>query len=548
MIKASHVAELDELLGRLLDGATLEPDQESRLQTLLQESPELLDQFIITTALANDLHHSAALAVCADGESEQIDRSHHWTASSSLSYGLGISFLALAASAAFIALPTWRIGQGAAERPIASEMRAEFVATVVSQEGWVDSAIYPTGSRIPTGVFEIEHGVVQLQLDSGPNLLLEGPASLEIKSVSQAHLAFGKLVFHDESGSDPFYLSTPSSKLTDLGTEYAVAVSGDDEEVHVFSGAVERTGAASQDRSSVELLSDGQAMRYRRNAPDATEPLASAPQKFVRKVDVSSNLPAQYRTVYEPFNYRNKSATKQVRANGGVGWRGPWRINTPDNPGQARHDLTRRVGDSLVFGANSDASRGGAVGYVGKWLMHRDLAESIDLAANRVVYVSFLYRPAGMWKQGDNGLKLLFYNPNEGVIEHRIAIALDATRGLIRGALCGARKECPLPMADGSTYLIVAKIACSTDNPDQLMLRIFQPQEPIGLGEPSIWTIVTPPIDSDDSFRLMSLQFNCEQEQRIDEIRMGSTWESVTSPWSMKADLTHLEIDVPIGG
>jgi hypothetical protein len=288
-------------------------------------------------------------------------------------------------------------------------------------------------------------------------------------------------------------------------------------------------------------------MRYRRNAPAATEPLATAPEKFVRKVDIGSNVPVQYRTVYEPFNYGKKSATKQIRPNGGVGWRGPWRINTPDSPGQGKHDLTHRVGDSLVFGGNPDASRGGAIGYAGRWLMHRDLAEPIDLSANRVVYVSFLYRPAGMWKQGDNGLKMLFYNPNQGFIEHRIAIALDATRGLIRGALCGARNECPLPMADGSTYLVVAKLACSTDNPDQLMLRIFQPQEPIGMGEPSVWTIVTPPIESDESFRLMSLEFNCEQEQRIDEIRMGSTWESVTSPWSMKGELAHLGLDLPLG-
>lgn len=539
MSKASHLAEVDELLGRLLDGAALRPAQEDRLQTLLLESPELLDQFVITTALANDLQHVASLAVSADGESKAPTTWGALTRQSLLTRGLTISVLALAASLVLVVLPVRSPWPGASESVPSSASTPEFVATVVSQEGWTQSKTYPAGSRIPTGVFALEDAVVQLQLDSGPNLLIEGPASLDIKSVSRAHLAFGKLVFRDDSGGDPFHLSTPWSEFTDLGTEYAVSISGDDEEVHVFSGAVERTGISEVGRSPVELLSNGQAMHYKRSVAAATESLATDPEKFIRKVARDPNLPATPGVVYEPFDYAEAAAMMVGRANGGVGWDTPWRRNIPDMPGHNEHDQALRVEESLVFGSTPSASQGGSLGYRGHWLTHRNLAEPIDLAANRVVYVSFLYRPDGMWKQGENTLKMLFHNPGEGVVEHRIAIALDAGRGLVRGALCGARKECPLPMADGSTYLVVAKIACSADNPDQLMLRIFQPEEPVSTHEPATWTVVTPTIDSDDSFRLMSLRFNCKQEQRIDEIRTGSTWASVTHPWSLERELAH---------
>lgn len=77
-------------------------------------------------------------------------------------------------------------------------------------------------------------------------------------------------------------------------------------------------------------------------------------------------------------------------------------------------------------------------------------------------------------------------------MDHRIAVAIDAARGHIRGELCGVLGQSPLPMVDGATYLIVMKTIASVDNPDQLMIRVVQPGEPIGLQEPMSWTVTTP--------------------------------------------------------
>ena len=547
MSKAPHHIELDELIGAVLDGAKLSPQQKERLETLLVSDPGLLDQYVITAALENDLSHVASLAVSTDGESAHPRRATMSTTSGWPTRGFGVSLLALAASFAMVSLSLGLLWRGKSNSGLTVRARPDLVATVVSQEEWDESDTYPVGSRIPTGVFSLNKGVVQLQLDSGPNLLIEGPASLDIKGVSRAHLTLGKLVFRDDSGGDPFHLSTAWSELIDLGTEYAISVTDDDEEVHVFSGAVERTGIVQGERLPAQLLSDGQAMRYSHNASLSTKAFATEPEKFVREVDPGWSLEEQPKVTSEYFDYEDRSAMMENTADGGRGWASPWRRNVPDLPGHNADDLALRVGESLVFGSTSEASSGGSLGYVGHWFTHRELAEPINLAANQVVYLSFLYRPTGMWVQGENGFKLLFFNPGEGVIEHRIAIALDAGRGVIRGALCGARKQCPLPMSDGSTYLIVAKIACSTDNPDQLMLRVFQPDEPVRVHEPADWTVVAPTIESNDSFRLMSLLFNCEKEQRIDEIRIGDTWMSVVYPWLKDGVAPQLELSAMTG-
>ena len=51
----------------------------------------------------------------------------------------------------------------------------------------------------------------------------------------------GKVVFRSDESAPPFDLHTPNSTLVDFGTEYAVAVGPQGEEVHVFDGEVRRT-------------------------------------------------------------------------------------------------------------------------------------------------------------------------------------------------------------------------------------------------------------------------------------------------------------------
>ena len=89
----------------------------------------------------------------------------------------------------------------------------------------------------------------------------------------------------------------------------------------------------------------------------------------------------------------------------------------------------------------------------------------------------------------------------------------------------------PLPLSHGVTYLLVAKLAASRTAPDQVFMRVYGPEEPIEREEPGSWSVVGPPFQSDLVFDWLEVHINSLTRQTIDEIRLGSTWASVTAPW-----------------
>ena len=93
----------------------------------------------------------------------------------------------------------------------------------------------------------------------------------------------------------------------------------------------------------------------------------------------------------------------------------------------------------------------------------------------------------------------------------------------------------PLPLRYGDTYLLVAKIVASAANPDQVFMRVYAPEEPIERGEPGSWSVVGPPFQSDLVFDCLEVHINSKTRQTIDEIRLGTTWSSVTAPWVVGA-------------
>ena len=93
-------------------------------------------------------------------------------------------------------------------------------------------------------------------------------------------------------------------------------------------------------------------------------------------------------------------------------------------------------------------------------------------------------------------------------------------------------RRMPLPLSFDETYLLVAKIAASGTHPDQLFLRVYGPEEPVDLAEPSGWSAISPPIQSDLVFEWLEIHINSHTRQAIDEIRLGTTWSSVTAAWA----------------
>src|SRR5205085_12478871 len=129
---------------------------------------------------------------------------------------------------------------------------------------------------------ELRQGMARLAYEGGIELIIEAPARLRLEAGSSAEIISGKIVFRADDASAPFRLSTPTAVLIDLGTEYAVEVSLDREEIHVFSGEVQRLSKPGLQLATAEVVEAGEARVFAGSSLSASEASDAMPQKFVR--------------------------------------------------------------------------------------------------------------------------------------------------------------------------------------------------------------------------------------------------------------------------
>ncbi|PHS04870.1 MAG: hypothetical protein COA78_15960 [Blastopirellula sp.] len=96
------------------------------------------------------------------------------------------------------------------------------------------------GSILSPGTLNLSGGLIQIEFYNGVQLIVEGPADLEIVSVASVICHEGKLRSLVPQNARGFSVLTPKFDLVDLGTEFAVYVASDGRsDVHVFEGEVE---------------------------------------------------------------------------------------------------------------------------------------------------------------------------------------------------------------------------------------------------------------------------------------------------------------------
>ena len=136
-------------------------------------------------------------------------------------------------------------------------LRDQSVAELVRVESsdWNPEAVnFEVGEKI---VFE--KGLAEFRFLTGVSIVIEAPAEFEFTGKNEGYLHRGKLVAEvDDETAHGFTIDSPSGRLIDLGTKFAVAVESSGEmEVHVIEGEVD---AISKDGQSSRLSKD-QAMR-----------------------------------------------------------------------------------------------------------------------------------------------------------------------------------------------------------------------------------------------------------------------------------------------
>jgi hypothetical protein len=108
----------------------------------------------------------------------------------------------------------------------AAKTPAFAVLTAAFQPVWADANVGPLLQRgaLPTGPFELLSGRVELLFGSGGTAIIEGPASVELIARDALRLTKGYVRCRCAEPGAELRIETPSSAITDLGTEFAVSV------------------------------------------------------------------------------------------------------------------------------------------------------------------------------------------------------------------------------------------------------------------------------------------------------------------------------------
>ena len=276
-----------ELFSAWIDGR-ISADDSARLEAELRGSREARDEFRTWAVLDSLLvEQSVARAfTVADSAAAEVTRKRRWHVAAAVLIAGGLTAILVSVLVA-IGIDTVRT------LPLATVTDMRFPAVA---EGARPLAI---GQRLGPGPVSIDGGAVELSLRNGVVLVLEGDADLELRGEMDAFLHQGCAVVRMPKGMHGFQLSTPTTRVLDLGTEFAVkAGAGLVTDVQVYEGAV-IAGANTADGGGPfpRRLEAGQAVRFLPHSAADAQPLPYVERRFVRRL--TADLPAETATEEE---------------------------------------------------------------------------------------------------------------------------------------------------------------------------------------------------------------------------------------------------------
>lgn len=215
--------ELDSLINAKLEGE-ITPAQNDRLEALLREDWQARRRYLELADQHARLLRQPEVSTGRLGEPPLISRR---------TFRLRYAPLAAAAAAVILAVAIWQ------QKPAAQEATSDGVATL-SQTLDADFAgkALRHGDTLAPGRLTLNKGLAQIEFFSGATLLVEGSAELEIISAWEARCHRGRVRVHVPPAAKGFLMHAPDVKVEDLGTEFALNVSGKDTALHVFDGEV----------------------------------------------------------------------------------------------------------------------------------------------------------------------------------------------------------------------------------------------------------------------------------------------------------------------
>jgi ferric-dicitrate binding protein FerR (iron transport regulator) len=269
-----EILELNRLCNGLVDG-TLTESQKSRLSAWLADSEEARRYYVRALGLSASL--------CTYASEMQVEAPDALPAAPKIlrpAFWLWVSPLAAAACVVFV---LWVSGRSKPQTTPAGSKVEEYVARLTGSKvcRWVGDAT-PAGpsDNLRKGQrLELASGFAEITFDSGAQVVLEGPASLDVNSAWDATLRRGTLKAKVPAEAMGFRISNPSVQVVDLGTEFTmVADATGAADVLVLKGMIEASARDSAGERTI-VLHEKQSRHF---ASSGVSKVSDPEQKFAR--------------------------------------------------------------------------------------------------------------------------------------------------------------------------------------------------------------------------------------------------------------------------
>ena len=274
----STTADLEALFNCLVDGLASEED-ERRLSELLRGDPEARRAYREFMSLHSALHWDYVAAAVSEPSCEplavrprapgRLRVTAHMRRTTIAAFVAGLivaSITALAVLRPFASTDKPSTVGEARDTTTGNRRasQADSIAALLVDEVGAEFAPgrSPDGVRFGPGEYELLAGIVHLRFTQGADVVLAGPARLDVKGAQRVRLGYGKVRVTAPPTAKGFTIETRNANYIDLGTEFGLRVDprGGASDLYVFDGQV--NVADPQSGKVLSEVAEGQTSRY----------------------------------------------------------------------------------------------------------------------------------------------------------------------------------------------------------------------------------------------------------------------------------------------
>jgi hypothetical protein len=140
-----------------------------------------------------------------------------------------------------------------------------------------------------TGPLELKSGYVRIAYNYGTEVVVEGPAKFEVLGPEEMSVTCGQIYARAPSSAIGFTVSTPHSKIIDLGTEFGVKVGSDGgTDVHMIKGKASLIAGQKGYTKLNEIVHGGVAKRV--NSQEQMVDIQLQENVFVRQISSQTGM------------------------------------------------------------------------------------------------------------------------------------------------------------------------------------------------------------------------------------------------------------------